>query len=319
MNNQEFAEKLAEKRGIPLYGDWLTKYQHIERLGNPEVEGLLDGRVTIQTKMDGANLSVAYANDTGIIIASRNNIVYADEVTFFNFNGAVDYILGHSGILTLARDFILRGEWLTRHSITYDAEHMKQFWVFDVQGRGTDKYFTPDEYIPLLEKHNIKFIPVLAELVNPTVEQLVPYTEGPDEFGARQKEGIVVKRYTFKNKFGRVRWGKLVSADFREKNKMVFGPCKHDPVEMRFAGEYVTEELVLKTINKIKDDNGGVITVKNMSEVLGRVWYDAFNEELWDFVIKKKVRGFDFYTARQLVTKATREIALAYFNGTLAA
>jgi hypothetical protein len=52
-----------------------------------------------------------------------------------------------------------------------------------------------------------------------------------------------------------------------------------------------------------------------MPEILGRVWYDMFNEHLWEFVHKEKVKEFDFKEANRLTNKFTREIALDYFNG----
>ena len=154
------------------------------------------------------------------------------------------------------------------------------------------------------------------ELENPDVADLVKFLETPDPFGAKQIEGIVVKRYDFVNQWGRQQWGKLVNAEFKEQNKMAFGASKKDPAALRFASEYITDELVMKTINKIRDERGSV-DVRNMAEVLGRVWHDAFQESLWDFVKKEKIDEFNFRDARRLVEARTREIALAYFNGLL--
>ena len=50
-------------------------------------------------------------------------------------------------------------------------------------------------------------------------------------------------------------------------------------------------------------------------EVLGEVWYDLVNEELWDFVENKKWPVFDFSRAQKLATEKTRDLALSYFNG----
>jgi len=194
MNNKKLQEKLAEYRGQPLCAD-IPKYQHIERLGKDDVEGLLDGDVIVQTKIDGANLTVAWTTKTGHIIASRNNTKSVGGEPKNGFNGAVEYCLGHAGLMTLSKRYILRGEWLVRHSTNYPKEYMQHFYVFDVQRYEDYSYLHPDEYIPMLITYGIKYIPVLARLTNPTMEELTKIMEGPDEFGADQKEGIVIKRY----------------------------------------------------------------------------------------------------------------------------
>ena len=317
MKQEEFQEILKEQRGSPLIqlsSGPLSKYQHIERLGSDEVDGLLDGEVIIQNKIDGANLTVAWDPETGLFIGSRNLPIYHDGKVINEFTGAVDYVLNHEGILELVKNgWILRGEWLIRHSISYSADRLKQLYIFDCQTKD-GSYIHADNYSSELVGQNVRVIPVLKRLTNPSLEELVNLVDGPDEFGATQKEGIVIKNYSFINKYGRVTWGKLVSADFKEKNKMAFGATKHDPVELKLASKCVNLELVLKTIHKIKDEKGE-ISIKQMPEVLGRVWYDIFSEHLWEFVKTEKVTKFDFREARRLTEKYTREFALDYFNG----
>lgn len=95
---------------------------------------------------------------------------------------------------------------------------------------------------------------------------------------------------------------------------MAFGASKKDPAALRLAASAFVADLTIKTIHKIKDDRGEA-SVRNMSEVLGRVWHDVFQEHLWDFVKREKVGDFNFRDARRLVENRTREVALAYFNG----
>lgn len=317
MSNEKFQTKLEEKRNHPLCGN-ISKYQHVSRLTNDETGGLLDGDVIVQTKIDGANLTIAYTEEKGHIIASRNNAKSVGGEPKNGFRGAVEYCLGHSGLMALSKQYILRGEWLVRHSMNYPKEYMQHFYVFDVQRYEDHSYLHPDEYIPLLIKHGIKYIPVLARLSNPTMDELAKLAEGPDEFGAEQKEGVVIKRYDFVNKYGRVQWGKIVHEGFQLKNKLAFRPKNADDITIKFASEVVSQHLVLKVIAKIKaEDPNNDITIRKMPQILGLVWYDVFTEELWDFVKKNKVKEFNFYDAKKLVEVATREIALAYFNGIL--
>ncbi|KKL53207.1 hypothetical protein LCGC14_2277720, partial [marine sediment metagenome] len=127
-----------------------------------------------------------------------------------------------------------------------------------------------------------------------------------------------IKRYDFVNRYGRVQWGKIVHEGFQIKNKLAFRPKNADDITIKFASETVTPHLVLKVIAKIKaEDPNGDITIKKMPQIMGLVWHDVFTEELWDFVKKYKVKEFSFFAAKKLVDTATREIAIAYFNGIL--
>jgi len=341
MPSKKFEERLAEQRKAALLPDvFLTRFQHVERLGNEEVEGLLDGDVIVETKVDGACLTVAHYEQHGIVIASRNNVVYkdGDYVKFpklnedgtpqldeqgnpkfeTRFEDAVEHILHRDGILTLIYSgWILRGEWMLKHSVLYRADVYQNLLIFDVEDH-QGNYIHPDSWMPKCDELNVKYIPVLARLSKPTVDQLVELTKGPDEFGAPQKEGIVVKRYVdWANKYGQATWGKIISKDFEEKNRLTFGARADDPSELRFVAGTITESFILKTIDTIADKNGRKLTVRDMPEVLGRVWHDAFTEELWNFVKEESVSKFDFKVARRLAEKKTRDVALAFFNGIL--
>src|SRR3990172_5910877 len=314
-----------------LYGDILRRYQHVERLGHEEVEGLLDGEVVLQDKIDGANGSVCLDPEAGLIIASRNQAISIGGNPPTGFNGFVEYVLGHEGIRRFLSAYggVLRGEYLIRHSISYPKEAYGHFYVFDIEERvpGLDdtyptapksmwvwRYWTPEFYISKLEEFGIKYIPILARLNKPSVEDLLSYVEGADFLGASQREGLVVKNYNFHNRYGRTTWGKLISADFAEKKKMTWGAANTDPPEMRFVSRLLTQELVEKTIHKVSDEREETPRIQHMAEVLGRVWYDIFREELWDFVRHDKVGEFNFKMAQRLAVEKTRGIALAFYN-----
>lgn len=326
MNTTEHGALVRERientrfNGIPAY-------QHVERLGNDECEGLLDELVVVQTKIDGANMTVGYGDDGRLIVCSRNNMVYHEIQGMLTgdkvFRNAVEYVTGHLGLKDLLYnhpDWVLRGEWLVRHSINYAKEHMNHFYVFDIQRRGTWEYVPYDEYVPALRNMRVPFVPLLAN-GRFSVDDLIKLVDGPDVFGAAQKEGIVVKRYGFTNKYGRTTWGKLVSADFKEKNKLMFHPQNSDPLEMHFAA-MLTEADIVKAIHDVAERRSESPHIRHMSEIIGRCWHDTVQENMWEFLKRHKVESnhqatFSFAKARQLVNLKTRETALAFYNGTL--
>jgi ATP-dependent RNA circularization protein (DNA/RNA ligase family) len=224
--------------------------------------------------------------------------------------------MNHSGIQTMAtlKQFALRGEWLVQHSTVYDKEKYGHFYLFDVQWCTTGAYVHPDQWMQYAEEYDVRYIPILARLNRPTIEALLEYTKGPDEFGAKQKEGIVIKRFDFSNEYGRTTWGKLVSADFIEKMHAAMGATNDDPPEIRFVARIVTYGFIQKTMKTIEDTLGRKLVIQTMPRVLATVWKDAFTEELFDFVRKEGVSKFDFRLARRLTEQKTRDVALAYFN-----
>lgn len=307
-------EYLETQRSLPLYAG-LSKYQHVERLGHKEVEGILDGPVTVQEKIDGANATVAYI-DNKLVVASRNNTISVDGTPPTGFRGLVEYVLANPGFYPAPpiKDWILRGEWLVHHSLRYRDDVYGHLYIFDVQ-RPDGSYVLPSEYEPVLAAAGLRFVPVAAEFTSPTPEQLLEVLQRDSTFGAPMREGIVIKRYDFVNQYGRVQWGKMIHGDFKQKNSLFFRAPKSADAEVRFVSMAVTPELVRKTIAKVAFDKQEDASVRHMATVLGRVWYDVFKEELWDFTQKQRVGAFDFAAARRLATEKTRDIALAVYNG----
>lgn len=308
-----FLERQAAK---PLWKN-LTRYQHVERLGHQEVQGLLDhGEVIVQEKIDGANLTVAWDDEDGLIVASRNQAIYAKGDHLKAFNGASEYILGLPMVVEYVKQTgaILRGEWLVRHTIMYHEAAFGHFYVFDVQNR-EGEYVHPDHWKEHLTVAGLKVVPEIGRFSGPAdPETISALSQGESLIGGKEREGIVVKAYGFKNRYGRVTWGKVVSADFKERAAAKFGANRFESKEAKFVADCVTSSLVHKIIDKINDENG-TVSVRDMARVIQTAWYDAFKEELWDFVKDNKVKSFDFGYARKLSDGKVRDIALARFNG----
>jgi ATP-dependent RNA circularization protein (DNA/RNA ligase family) len=327
MKAEEFQEKLAAAGDDARFAGGVTKYQHVERLGSENVEGLLDGfPLVVQEKIDGANLSV-WMEDGQLCIASRNKQLcgpggWAEEGDGSEFRGAVGYIRAHRGIAAFLAEFpdrTLRGEWLVKHTVVYSPEAWNKFYVFDVQSK--DGEYVPSwAYSSILQGYGIDMVPFIEAWTDDTgpltLEHLAELAGQPSALGAPKREGVVVKRYDFINRFGRIQWGKVVNADFAEAHKTE--QCtEKDPSEIRFVARCVTDDLIRKTIGKIEDRQGGHFETKNISELLGRVWFDAFTEELWTFVKNERVGAFDFKAANRLAIRKVRDFALAYCGGSL--
>jgi hypothetical protein len=130
------------------------KYQHIERFGTDEVDGIELGECYVFPKIDGTNGSVWL--DSGVIKGgSRNRELSLDSdnqgfyVQMVNDQNIKDYLTKHP-------THRLYGEYLIPHSLrTYRDDAWRKFYVFDVCiDRDNDdvEYIPYDIYQPMLEE-----------------------------------------------------------------------------------------------------------------------------------------------------------------------
>ena len=133
-------------------------YQHIEKLGREECEGILNGTVTIQPKIDGTNSVVWLGDDGNVHAGSRKR-----ELSLDNDNaGFMAQIIDDENIKSYLHkhsNHYVYGEFLVPHTIrTYDSDAWKKFYIFDVFELNDNygRYLPYDEYVPLLEEFNLK-------------------------------------------------------------------------------------------------------------------------------------------------------------------
>jgi hypothetical protein len=303
----------------------IPRYCHIERLGSDRCEGILNGSVIVQEKIDGACATVAMRPESGIVIASRKEVVSVGGIPDHGFRGLIEYVLNHDGINDLLKchpNWILRGEWLVRHTVRYSKESYGKLYIFDVEetvnveGKSHIRFLHVDQYKDALAERNILMVPEIARLESPTAEELRDIAVGLSALGDNGREGIVIKRYDYRgNKYGQVTWAKLLADEVNANDTVRPGQRQRwaDYMESKFAS-LATEHFVGKIMDKIVDSNGSV-SITDMPQILGRAWYELFTEELWNFVSKNHVKAFDFEVARKHVTRRVKDIALARFNG----
>ena len=310
------------------------KYDHVERLGNEEVESLTIGKVYVFPKLDGTNASVWFEDEGELEIkcGSRTRTVSADKdnAGFYQWcytpiNLSKFYDIVHSG----GHEWTIYGEWLVPHTLkTYREDAWRKFYVFDVYDNEKERYLSYSQYAPIFKEVGMDVIEPLCIFTNPTDEQLQHEATQNTYLildGAGCGEGIVLKNYNWENRFGRQPWAKIVRNEFKEENRRAFGTTEKGgkfQVEAAIAEEYVTLDLVSKTRNKIvtelmnQDDLTDGTYIKNLSDsteyfklrriveerhrgqliprLLGTVYYELVNEELWNAVKKHKDPTIDF-------------------------
>lgn len=292
-------------------------YQHIERLGSDEVEGILDGEIYIFPKIDGTNGCCYLGDDSKLRCGSRRR-----ELTLENDNGGfyramsenkniIDYLHTHP-------THILYGEWLIPHTLrTYTDTAWRKFYVFDVFDTAENRYLSYTEYIFELELSNIDFVPMI-KLIGDVM--FVENTNSPDYFAdflnhnkyllkadSGIGEGIVIKNYNYRNKYGRQTWAKIITDEFLEKKQQPKDKQSQDStIEQQIAAKYLTTAFLEKEFTKLKNELGSwksEYTIRYLNTI-----YNVFiHEEIWDILKDYKNPTINFRLLQKSIYSQARE------------
>lgn len=281
-----------------------TKYQHVERLGTTETDGILDGDVLVFPKIDGTNCSVWLGDDGDVHCSNRNKEIIdnSDGVGFY------DYVQKNKdNFLMYFKWFpsdIIYGEWLKDNSKSiYRKDAVNEFYVFDVFDTDKNEYIDYDFYSIEMAKIGIKFIPVILyysaytdkeDIRNLTEENtfLVDLEKYPDFKG----EGIVIKNYCYKNKYGRTTWAKVVRSEYKTAKKKAKNKNTEDlykNLEYIVVESFVTQAFLEKEKMKLEEERGCWASPM-LGEFLGRSYNTFIKEEMWNIIKKYKNPTIDF-------------------------
>lgn len=287
------------------------KYQHIERLGTPETDGILMGTCYVFPKIDGANSQIFLNPDGEIGCGSRNR----DLVDGDDNHGFRDWVKANKEkFMPFFESFpncILYGEWLVKHTLqTYRPDAWRKFYVFDVL-EADGAYWNYEQYSEVLKSLGIEFIPPITIVDNPTGAFLMGFLEKNTyliEDGKGLGEGVVIKNYDYRNRFGRITWAKIVRNEFRDKH-WSNDPNKTkapDQIEEKIAEKYVTLSLVEKEFAKIEFESGW--STKLIPRLLSTVFYCLIKEESWNFIKEYKNPVIDFKNLNQFVIRRIKQL-----------
>ena len=147
-------------------------------------------------------------------------------------------------------------------------------------------------------------------------------------------EGIVLKNYAWRDKFGRQPWAKLVRNEFKEDNRRAFGtPVLGEAfqVEVAIAEEHCSPALVGKVRGKIvaalAAEHGLDLMEPNtqrliehhyrgkvIPRLLETVYHDVVTECLWDAIKRHRDPIVDFKSLRRHCVRLTKTYAEDLFR-----
>lgn len=300
------------------------KYQHLVRYGHSDCQGINEGICHVFPKIDGTNACIWMGKDGKLKAGSRNRelTLEADNHGFYQWVLDSEYTIRLFEFFNDHPCLRLFGEWLVPHTLkTYRDDAWRRFYVFDVVRMPPQddspvyyddfdtRYMHYDEYAPLLEEYGIDYIPCIKIIQNGLVEDFEhelhtnDYLMQPGHLG----EGIVIKNYGYKNKYGRQNWAKIVRAEFKEKHYKDMGAPIHKGagdklVERVIADTYVTKALVDKERAKIH-------TEPVQPRLLSTVYHCILTEEIADIVKKMKNPTINFKQLQTCVNSRVKALA----------
>lgn len=292
------------------------KYNKVYALHKEEVGGILDtGRIVVQEKIDGANTSIwlDYSEDESITFfealrfGSRNH-----EVP--EFNGIREYTEKHNGIINLLSrypHYRLFGEWLIKHTITYNETAYRNFYLFDILDESTGEFLHPHDVYHIAEEYQICSPVILYDgnAEDITLETIQEYV-GKSELGDRG-EGVVIKNVDYTSKFGvKPQYAKIVTESFKEDNAVTFGGNnKHSEhyYEIYFTNKYMTLPRVRKVIQKLESMEDRKMQIEDCRRIAGIAVHDMMQEEITE-MMKKKGATINLGQLNRISTKKAIQI-----------
>ena len=262
----------------------------IERLKDKYVDGFQKGDyIVVQEKIDGANFSIRYDEETDSIMAfSRKKTLDMEN----NLRGAWQWSQKLDKELVkevLGINLILFAEWLVPHTIVYPNDKYKNAYCYDVYDVETAKYLTQDKVEDIVNRLGLVYVPVFYKGYFETWEHLKQFI-GRTDLGGDAGEGIVVKNMTRLNDPNTRLpfYTKIVSDKFAEKNsvkKFDNGKLEERAKLQAIVESIVTEGRVTKLVHKMVDEglipeNWDEHDMATIARNIGKeVYYDCVKEE----------------------------------------
>lgn len=288
------------------------KYQHIERFGAEEVGGIEEGTCVVMPKIDGTNGVVWLGDDGTVKCGSRNRVLCleSDNAGFFEQISKDGRFAEYFKKYPSHR---LYGEFLIPQTIrTYTDDAWRKFYIFDVtidENNGSDSmtYLPYSEYQSGLDEFGLDYIMPLAVVKDGSYEDFINILNNNTfliKDGMGIGEGIVIKNYSYKNRYGRTVWAKIVASEFKEKH----GSTEEKrSVESEIVDKYLTSAFIEKEYQKIISKSGGW-SAKMVPMLFSSVFHEFIIEETWHFIKDKKMPTVNFKILDYLVRQKIKQV-----------
>lgn len=239
----------------------LVKYPKIFGLGSPENEGIMTKKITITSKIDGANARFLYDAETDSMqCGSRNNLLLPNtNENQWKFMKSVN-IAFKEYKSNLIPGHVYFVESMQKHTLQYD--NIPDAIGLDILNLDSMEFLHWSKSKSMFENIGIDFVYVHNECNGDevTIDELMELIKHSIYRKSGGDEGLVLKAYGEKNKYNRDLFAKIVTDSFKEQNKAAFGesgqPKKQSKDnEIKIADTYLTPARFVKALQHFEDEN----------------------------------------------------------------
>ena len=279
----------------------IHSYPKVWNIGHPQLDGLFDGPVVVEEKLDGSQFSMAVF-DGQLHCRSKGRQIVLDAPDRL-FQAAVTEAQDRADAGLLHEGWVYRCEYLSKpkhNTLAYDRLPAGHLVLFDVETE-------PNRFLPPGARHEaavalgIEPVPVLshAQIVE-DADSLRALLDRESVLGGCEIEGIVVKNHRQFGRDGKILAGKHVSERFREvhgKEWRKTNPTGGDIVT-QLVDRYRAEGRWAKAVHHLSDagllegsprDIG--ILIKTVRQDLVEECADEAKEILWKWAVGRVLRG----------------------------
>lgn len=215
-------------------------------------------------------------------------------------------------------NYIIYGEWLGGCEGSKFLGSIKTyleggFFIFDVFDVEAGTYLDYAVWEPMIAAFYHRVVPQIALLDHPTEQEVESYLDkcGFNLPDGALGEGIVIKAQpAFRDVYGNIQIAKIVREEHRENKAKPKKEYTAGEVEQEFVDKYVTAAFMDKCLNKVLqvcgDDKFDYRNKKHMGMLISLTWQDAVDENIFDFV-KKKKPTINFGTLNGLIAARIRK------------
>jgi hypothetical protein len=290
-------------------------YSSPKAFGHRLVEDILDGRVVIQEKIDGSQISFG-VYEGELCVRSRNQQLDLEDAGMFQV--AVDYL--KTIIDKMEEGWTYRGEYLSKpkhNTLCYSRIPNNFIVLYDIDKGNTDYELQKNVYVAA-DLLNFGYAPILwiGNGKEVTLDLLKELLTHDSILGGVKVEGIVIKNYD-KYLNDKVMMAKYVSPEFQEKHGKDWKQ-RHPGIIEYIVGHFNREAIWQKAVQHLAEAGELVHEPKDIGKLMKELNQDIereHGEEIKEMLYKSEkgkifkgiTRGFPEWYKEQLAKQAFGE------------
>lgn len=190
----------------------IWSYPSVYALGHKAVEGILDGEVVVEEKIDGSQFSFGLLGGQ-LLCRSKGKDQHPDAPDNL-FQKATDVVK----TLPLRPNYVYRCEYLSKpkhNALAYARTPKNHLIVFDVEV-SNQSFLTPAEKQREAERLGLEHVPLIRIGRIENYEAFAALLKTPSVLGGCTVEGVVIKNYAMFTAEKKIAAAKYVSEKFKE-------------------------------------------------------------------------------------------------------